>query len=167
MFDIDGTLVDSVDLHALAWHEAFREFDHSVSVEQARSQIRKGGDQLIPTFLSNHDIADHGAALEEWRSARFKSEYLASVRPFSGVLELFRDARNAGLTIAVASSAVDHPPPGCVLLHDDQSLWVATGANEAVEILELQPAGKRRMSAKEFLRGNKLRASDRFGPETP
>ncbi|MCP3728066.1 HAD family hydrolase [Paraburkholderia sp. CNPSo 3272] len=105
VFDIDGTLVDSVDLHALAWQEAFRQFGHSVSFEQARSQIGKGGDQLIPTFLSDHDIADHGAALEEWRSARFKSEYLASVRPFSCVPELFLRARDAGLKIAVASSA--------------------------------------------------------------
>jgi methionyl-tRNA formyltransferase len=69
--------------------------------------------------------------------------------------------------IAVASSSADHPAPGCVLLPADNSLWVATGANEAVEIRELQPAGKRRMSAKDFLRGNKLQAGDRFGPETP
>jgi len=69
--------------------------------------------------------------------------------------------------IAVASSSADHPAPGCFLLPADNSLWVATGANEAVEIRELQPAGKRRMSAKDFLRGNKLQAGDRFGPETP
>jgi methionyl-tRNA formyltransferase len=69
--------------------------------------------------------------------------------------------------IAVASSAADHPAPGCVLLPANKSLWVATGANEAVEILELQPAGKRRMSAKDFLRGHKLQEGARFGPETP
>ncbi len=69
--------------------------------------------------------------------------------------------------VAVASSTADHLAPGGVLLPADKSLWVATGANEAVEILELQPAGKRRMSAQEFLRGHKLQAGDRFGPETP
>lgn len=35
-------LLDSVDLHALAWHEA--KFSHDVSFEQARGQIGKGGD---------------------------------------------------------------------------------------------------------------------------
>jgi methionyl-tRNA formyltransferase len=34
-----------------------------------------------------------------------------------------------------------------------------------MEILELQPAGKRRMDAAEFLRGHRLEAGDRFGPE--
>ena len=35
-----------------------------------------------------------------------------------------------------------------------------------VEILELQPAGKRRMAAIEFLRGHVIRDGDRFGPES-
>jgi Haloacid dehalogenase-like hydrolase len=52
IFDLDGTLLDSMDLHAIAWHEAMVEFGHDVSFEQARSQIGKGGDKLIPVFLS-------------------------------------------------------------------------------------------------------------------
>ncbi len=48
IFDIDGTLVDSVDLHASAWQEALVKFGHHVTFEQARSQIGKGGDQLMP-----------------------------------------------------------------------------------------------------------------------
>ena len=51
IFDVDGTLLDSVDLHAIAWHEAMVRFGHEVSFEQARSQIGKGGDKLIPVFL--------------------------------------------------------------------------------------------------------------------
>jgi beta-phosphoglucomutase-like phosphatase (HAD superfamily) len=43
IFDMDGTLLDSVDLHALAWQEALLKFGHDVSFEQARSQIGKGG----------------------------------------------------------------------------------------------------------------------------
>src|ERR1700722_8759195 len=55
IFDVDGTLVDSVDLHASAWQEALVKFGHNVTFEQARSQIGKGGDQLIPGFLSGAD----------------------------------------------------------------------------------------------------------------
>jgi methionyl-tRNA formyltransferase len=40
-------------------------------------------------------------------------------------------------------------------------LLVATGAG-GVEILELQPAGKRRMKAEEFLRGRPVRPGDRM-----
>jgi HAD superfamily hydrolase (TIGR01549 family) len=105
IFDLDGTLLDSVDLHALAWHEAMVEFGHDVSFEQARSQIGKGGDKLIPEFLSERQQQDHGKELEEWRGSRFKTEYLPLVRPFSGVPDLLRRVRDAGLRVAIASSA--------------------------------------------------------------
>lgn len=105
IFDLDGTLLDSVDLHALAWHEAMVEFGHDVSFEQARSQIGKGGDKLIPFFLSADQQHDHGKQLEEWRGKRFKEKYLPLVRPFSAVPDLLRRGRDAGLRIAIASSA--------------------------------------------------------------
>jgi len=36
LFDVDGTLVDSVDLHARAWQEALRKFGKDVSVDEVR-----------------------------------------------------------------------------------------------------------------------------------
>jgi phosphoglycolate phosphatase-like HAD superfamily hydrolase len=105
IFDIDGTLVDSVDLHARAWQEALAEFGHDVTFEQARRQIGKGGDQLIPVFLSKTEQKDHGDELAEWRGKLFKSKYLPMVRPFSAVPELLGRVRTAGLKIAAASSA--------------------------------------------------------------
>lgn len=105
IFDLDGTLIDSVDLHAMAWHEAMVKFGHDVGFDQVRSQIGKGGDKLIPFFLSAEEQRQHGKELEEWRGKRFRSEYLPLVRPFSAVPDLLRRVREAGLHVAVASSA--------------------------------------------------------------
>jgi len=44
-------------------------------------------------------------------------------------------------------------------------LYAGAGPGTSVEILELQPAGKRRLAAAEFLRGYPLHHGDRFGPE--
>jgi len=105
IFDVDGTLLDSVDLHALAWHEAMVRFGHGVSFEQARSQIGKGGDKLIPVFLSEDERRDHGKELDAWRSEHFKAKYLSLIRPFSAVPDLLQRCQDAGLKIAIASSA--------------------------------------------------------------
>ena len=105
IFDVDGTLLDSVDLHAKAWHEAMVRFGHEVSFQQARSQIGKGGDKLIPMFLSEDEQRDHGKELDSWRSEHFKTKYLPLVRPFSAVPDLLQRSRDAGLRISIASSA--------------------------------------------------------------
>jgi beta-phosphoglucomutase-like phosphatase (HAD superfamily) len=47
IFDVDGTLVDSVDLHARAWVEAFRDYGIAIKFEDMRRQIGKGGDQIV------------------------------------------------------------------------------------------------------------------------
>jgi methionyl-tRNA formyltransferase len=56
-------------------------------------------------------------------------------------------------------------PPGYVLATEVGQLVVAADANSAVNILEIQPAGKRRMAIGEFLRGHRLGPDDYFGPE--
>jgi phosphoglycolate phosphatase-like HAD superfamily hydrolase len=76
-----------------------------VSFEQVRSQIGKGGDKLIPFFLSAEEQRDHAKELDAWRGDRFRTKYLLLVRPFSAVLDLLRCGRDAGLRIAIASSA--------------------------------------------------------------
>lgn len=44
-------------------------------------------------------------------------------------------------------------------------LHVVAGATSVVNVIELQPAGKTKMSAAEFLRGHALAFGSRFGPE--
>ena len=51
IFDIDGTIVDSVDLHIKAWKAAFEKYGKKISYFEMCSQIGKGGDQLMPVFL--------------------------------------------------------------------------------------------------------------------
>jgi beta-phosphoglucomutase-like phosphatase (HAD superfamily) len=43
--------------------------------------------------------------MEEWRGERFKTTYLPLVRPFSAVPDLLRCVRDAGVRVAIASSA--------------------------------------------------------------
>jgi HAD superfamily hydrolase (TIGR01549 family) len=105
IFDIDGTLVDSVDLHARAWQKALEHFGKEVPFEDVRQQIGKGGDQLLPVFLSREELDQFGEELEEYRSELFKRDYLPQVKGFPLVRELFQLLRANGKKIGLASSA--------------------------------------------------------------
>src|SRR5437868_13799845 len=105
IFDIDGTLVDSVDLHARAWQEAFRHFGRDVPYRDVRRQIGKGGDQLMPVFFSKAELEKFGAELEKYRGDLYKREYLPRVRAFPKVRALFERIKQDGKKIALASSA--------------------------------------------------------------
>src|SRR6266550_2495807 len=89
LFDIDGTLVDSNELHVDSWDRAFRRFGKQFPREQLRAQIGKGSDQYLPEFLTPKEIKRFGKELDEYRSELFRKEYLLKesaekVRTLSG-----------------------------------------------------------------------------------
>jgi len=104
IFDIDGTLVDSNELHVDSWDRAFRQFGKQFPREQLRAQIGKGSDQYLPEFLSAEEIKRFGKELDEYRSELFRKEYLPKVRPFPRVCELFQRIHEDKKRIVLASS---------------------------------------------------------------
>jgi HAD superfamily hydrolase (TIGR01509 family) len=105
LFDVDGTLVDTVDLHARAWHDAFRLYGKQPPFEDVRAQIGKGGDQLMPVFLSKDELQRFGEELQARRSRIYRERYQPEVRAFAGVRPLFERLKREGIQIALASSA--------------------------------------------------------------
>ena len=104
IFDIDGTLVDSNELHVDPWDRAFRHFGKQFPREKLRAQIGKGSDQYLPEFLAPDEIKRFGKALDDYRSDLFRKEYLPTVRPFPKVRELFQRIRDDDKRIVLASS---------------------------------------------------------------
>lgn len=105
IFDVDGTIVDTVDFHAEAFQRAFKKFGKDFSFEKIRSQIGKGGDQLLPVFLTEKEIEEFGDNLLEERARIYKSEFLPRVKPFPKVRELFERIKHDGKKIAIGSSS--------------------------------------------------------------
>ncbi len=105
LFDVDGTLVDSNDLHAAAWQEAFRHFGVDLPLADVRVQIGKGGDNLIPSLLPPDLVERRQAEIEEFRSDLFRRDYLPKVRPFPGIRPLFERLKADGVRIVLATSA--------------------------------------------------------------
>ena len=105
IFDIDGTLVDSVDMHAQAWKEAFEHFGKKIPFDEVRHQIGKGGDQLMPVFFSKEELAKKGSEMEKYRGDLFKRDFIKRVRAFPHVRDLFLRIREDEKRIALASSA--------------------------------------------------------------
>ena len=105
LFDVDGTLIDSNDLHAAAWREAFLHFGADVPFEAVRSQIGKGGDNLIPALLPPDLVERKQQEIEEYRSTLFQRDYMPRAVAFPGVRELVERLKTDGKTVILASSA--------------------------------------------------------------
>ena len=132
LFDVDGTLVDSNDLHAHAWDQAFRHFGHDLPIGMIRRQIGKGGDNLIPALLPG--ICDEDReAIDRWRGDLFKRDYLPRVTPFPKVRELLEFLVAEGWRIALASSSSEEEVDYHLRLINAADLVHATASRSDVE----------------------------------
>src|SRR3954471_4014396 len=104
IFDIDGTLVDSNELHVDSWDDAFRHFGKNFPRKELQAQIGKGSDQYLPEFLSKEEIDRFGKDLDKYRSRVFREKYLPQVEPFPKVRELFQRIRDDKKQIVLATS---------------------------------------------------------------
>lgn len=115
IFDIDGTLVDTVDFHAQSWDRTFQHFGHQIPYEQIRLQIGKGSDKLMPVFFSLEELNESddgprptfGERMRDYRRELYKREYHSRVKTFPQVRELFLQIKADGKRIALATSATE------------------------------------------------------------
>ncbi|WP_426232212.1 HAD family hydrolase [Pararhizobium sp. DWP3-4] len=104
LFDIDGTLVDSNDMHVDAWKEAFSRIGVTIEQNVIHDQIGKGADMLLPALLP--DLDDLGREkLGEAHNDIFKAKYRSDVQPFPQAHDLLAHVDRLGQKVVLASSA--------------------------------------------------------------
>jgi HAD superfamily hydrolase (TIGR01509 family) len=138
LFDVDGTLVDSNDAHALAWLKAFEEHDAKVDPIEVRRSIGMGGDKLMPAVSGIDEASPIGAKIAERRGEIFKGEFLPSLKPFPGAEELVKAITRRGLIAVAASSAAEDELQPLLDVAGARSLMDATTSSDDAE--ESKPA---------------------------
>lgn len=110
--------------------------------------------------LTGKQICQHVRAMQPWPTA-YTFFHHAGHEPLRIIL-----CRATARPRTPTESALQ---PGEIITEvaDFHTLRIAAGEGTIVEIQELQPAGKRRMKAEEFLRGHRPHPGDRLGPLQP
>jgi len=105
IFDIDGTIIDSVPEHIRTWKAAFQKFGKDVSAAEIRPQIGKEADQLMTVFFSEEELKQFGQQLKTYRDNLFKEKYLPTLKAFPLVRDLFTQIKGDSTLISLASSS--------------------------------------------------------------
>jgi HAD superfamily hydrolase (TIGR01509 family) len=106
LFDLDGTLVDSVYEHVLAWHEALQAEGIELSVWRTHRKIGMSGG-----LFANMLLRETGGAIAPERMERLRRHHAevyrrraGQVRPLPGARALLAALSTAGIPWAIATS---------------------------------------------------------------
>lgn len=106
LFDLDGTLVDSVYQHVLAWREALESGGIQLAVWRIHRQIGMSGGLFVNALLreTGHSVSKEEAErLQEVHGEAFR-RYASQVRPLPGAEDLLSYLTKAGVPWAIATS---------------------------------------------------------------
>ncbi len=106
LFDLDGTLVDSVYQHVLAWREALETEGIDLSVWRVHRKIGMSGGLLTNILLRETQVDIDPARVERLQRlhAEAYKRNLANVRPLPGATALLAALTSAQIPWAIATS---------------------------------------------------------------
>jgi HAD superfamily hydrolase (TIGR01549 family) len=106
LFDLDGTLVDSVYHHVLAWQEALEQDGIRLSVWRIHRKIGMSGGLLANAMLreTGREVAPEDSARLRALHAETYGRMSGRVRPLPGAVELLKRLTEIGVPWAIATS---------------------------------------------------------------
>ncbi len=104
LLDLDGTLVDSVFLHAVTWKAAFRDVGLTVPSHRLHRAIGMGGDRLVAHVAGESAEKAVGDEVRA-RHSQYLDDHFGEITPTDGAGELLETLRERGFTVVLASSA--------------------------------------------------------------
>lgn len=109
VLDLDGTLVDSVYEHVVAWQRAFHRVGLHVGATRVHEAIGMGGDKLVAHVsgeAAEHAVGDDVRAFHD----TYFEESLRTINALDGASELVEALAQQGRQVVVASSSPQKPP---------------------------------------------------------
>jgi len=106
LFDLDGTLVDSVYQHVLAWHEALQAEGIELSIWRIHRKIGMSGGLFTNMLLRETGLSIEPERIEKLRRLHAEAyrKRADQIRPLPGARELLSYLTEAGLPWAIGTS---------------------------------------------------------------
>jgi HAD superfamily hydrolase (TIGR01509 family) len=128
LFDIDGTLLDTTYLHALAWRRAFVGCGRDIPTAEIHRRIGMGGPELLRDLLG-----DDGTELARTARAAHRRHFedlRPEIRPFARAREILAAVHARGARVVLATSASHELPALLAALGDPDDVDVVTSASD-------------------------------------
>jgi beta-phosphoglucomutase len=105
IWDMDGTLVDTAELHFRAWEEACQELGRPFSRAEFAATFGRRNPEIIEYLFGDRFGASESAAIGDRKEELYRAAARQGVTPLPGVVPLLEGLQKSGFRQAIGSSA--------------------------------------------------------------
>lgn len=132
IFDVEGTLVDSVPQNLRSLQDALERHGYRVPYQTLQLYSGLDGDQALQLILPEITEGERVEMLDE-KSTIYERHYLASVKPFDGVRDVFKSLSDVGGRVALATDCKGRAFKRYMSIIDADNFIAATACGDDVE----------------------------------
>ncbi|HOE35304.1 MAG: HAD family phosphatase [Chloroflexi bacterium] len=106
LWDMDGTILDTLDVHYLTWKEAFGSRAPGFSRELFRKHFGGNNRSTVPIYLGYEPDEETYQQIVTYKEELFRQQFLEKAELFPGIRDWFAYFSKIGAKQAIASSAM-------------------------------------------------------------
>jgi len=106
LFDLNGTMIDDMQYHIVAWHRILNELGANISLERMREECYGKNHELLERIFPGRFTEAEKQRLSIDKETEYQQQFKPQLRLLNGLDAFLASARAAGIRMAIGSAAI-------------------------------------------------------------
>ena len=106
LFDMNGTMIDDMDYHIIAWHRILNELGAGITLERMKAECYGKNDELVERMLPGKFTQKEKERMSVEKERKYQEEYRPKLALLPGLHEFLDKARASKITMAIGTAAI-------------------------------------------------------------
>jgi beta-phosphoglucomutase len=106
LFDMNGTMIDDMHYHIIAWHKILNELGANISMEQMKEECYGKNDELLERMLPGKFTLEEIKQMSFEKEAKYQDEYRPLLALLPGLQDFLEKAREKHIAMAIGTAAI-------------------------------------------------------------
>lgn len=105
IFDMDGTLVDNMQHHAIAWQAALKDFGLECTMEQVHEKAFGKTNEALARFFGKELTEEFSKAFAKAKEVRYRELYRPDLSPIAGLIPFLDEALAQAIPMSIGTGS--------------------------------------------------------------
>jgi HAD superfamily hydrolase (TIGR01509 family) len=106
LFDLNGTMIDDMEYHIIAWHDILNELGADISYEKAKAECYGKNHELLERIFPGRFTDEEKTAMSYAKEEKYQREFRPRLKLIDGLDKLIKDAKEHQIAMAIGSAAI-------------------------------------------------------------
>jgi HAD superfamily hydrolase (TIGR01509 family) len=106
LFDLNGTMIDDMEYHIMAWHGILNELGAGISYEKAKAECYGKNNELLERIFPGRFSDEEKTQMSYAKEEKYQREFRPRLKLLDGLDSFIREAGRQNILMAIGTAAI-------------------------------------------------------------